>query len=228
MLFKSQVLTQASGSVGGLTYSHNAGGMYTRARTIPVNSNTVYQQAVRNNVAQLAVYWQAELSAAEREAWENYATQVPLVNRLGDSRPISGIAMFIKCNSVRLQAGLAIVESGPTVYSLASLTAPTFAVDASDDNVAVGYTNTDGWAREVGGALLVYASRPQPATINYFKGPYRYIGKQLGAATPPSSPVTLSLAFPVNQNDRVFFKVVAVRADGRVSAPFRGYDDAGA
>ena len=50
MLFKSAAFTQASGSVGGLTFAHNRGGMYTRARSIPVNPKT--QQTGRCREAQ--------------------------------------------------------------------------------------------------------------------------------------------------------------------------------
>ena len=48
MLFRGTHLTDASGSLSGVTYSHNRGGAYTRNRSIPVNPNTVQQQAVRN------------------------------------------------------------------------------------------------------------------------------------------------------------------------------------
>ncbi|KKM06452.1 hypothetical protein LCGC14_1743870, partial [marine sediment metagenome] len=48
MLFKSGLITQGSGSIGGLTASHNRGGMYFRARTIPTNPATSFQTVVRN------------------------------------------------------------------------------------------------------------------------------------------------------------------------------------
>ena len=49
MKFTSQVYTQASGSVGGLTYSHNRSGMYTRARSTPTDPASTLQLERRSN-----------------------------------------------------------------------------------------------------------------------------------------------------------------------------------
>jgi len=228
MKFKSALVTQVSGSVGGMTGSHNAGGLYFRARAVPVNPNTVQQQAVRNFMSQCAAAWSQTLTQEQRDAWSNYAASVPITDTLGEARFISGISHFVRSNVARLQAGLARIDAGPAVYVLPDFTAPSFAADASDDNVAITFTNGDAWAGEVGGAMLVFASRPQPASIVYFKGPYRYAGKISGAVSPPASPATLDLPFPVVENDRVFFQVRVCRADGRLSSPFRGFDDAAA
>ena len=94
MLIKSQLITQASGSIGGLVGSHNAGGMYFRARTIPVNPGSAAQIAVRNIVAQLTAAWTADLTAAQRTAWQTYADNVPTTNRLGDSINIPASSAF--------------------------------------------------------------------------------------------------------------------------------------
>lgn len=221
MKFKSAVYTQASGSVGGLTYSHNRGGMYTRARRIPVNVNTVEQQAVRNALSQAVTAWKETLTAPQRADWATYATNTPMVNRMGDAIDIGALPQYVRANVTRLQAGLDRVDAGPTTYGLPTFTTPTFTVDASNDTVSVDFTNTDDWATEVGGAMLVYASRPQSSTINSYKGPYRYAGKVSGAGTPPTSPETLDLPYPVIEGQKIFLRVVVVRTDGRVSSPFR-------
>ena len=220
MLFKSTILAQASGSVGGSTFSHNQGGKYIRERAIPVNPNTSFQQEVRNTLANLASAWSDELTEDQRLAWGVYAANVPLVNRLGDARTVTGNAWFIKANSVRIQAGLARVDDGPVVFSLATMTAPVGTLVPASDEVSVAFTDTDGWATEVGGALLVYASRPFGPAINYFKGPYRYTGLVEGAVVPPTSPEVLDLPFPIEIGQQVGTRFVAVRADGRVSSPF--------
>lgn len=221
MKFKSAVFTQASGSIGGITYSHNTGGMYVRARATPTNPNSTYQQDVRSYLASLAIAWATTVSDANRALWADYAANVPLVDRLGESRPIPALAMYCRCNVPRLQAGLARVDAGPTLFSLAQLTAPSVTVDAATDNVGVAFTNTDTWATAVGGALLVYASRPVSPAINFYKGPYRYAGKIAGAVSPPTSPEDIELPFTVVAGQQVFFRFVATNADGRLSADFR-------
>lgn len=227
MKFKSQVYASVSGSVGGLTYSHNSGGMYCRARAIPTNPNSAFQQVLTNSMGQLTTRWGQTLTQAQRDAWAVFATNVPVVDTLGESRTIPPLAWYIKANSLRVQAGLSVIDAAPTVFELATLTIPVLTATAASATGSLAYTNTDAWAGEVGGALLVYASRPQNAGIQFFKGPYRYAGRVNGAATPPTSPATITLPFTTGPaNSKIFMKVVAVRADGRPSSPFRIFDAA--
>lgn len=222
MLFKSQVYTQASGSVGGLTYSRNAGGMYTRGRAMPVNPNTVQQAEVRALMAQLSNTWVNVLSEANRSAWSSYAEATPITNRLGEPINISGLAMFNRTNLPRLQAGLTMVTNGPTIYDLGEFTSPSIdSIDASDSELNLDYNDSDEWASEVGSAMLVYVSRPQNVTINYFKGPYRFAGLIAGAVSPPAPPVSIPLPFSVQAAQRVFIQVRVSRLDGRLSNVFR-------
>lgn len=225
MKFKSNLLAQASGSLGGTTFSHNASGMYTRNRSIPTNPNTVYQQAVRGNMALLSTAWVQTLTAAQRQSWIDFAAAVPYINSLGDPVFLNGVAMYNACNGARLRGGLSRVDDGPTVYSLAELTNPTVAsVSASGGTASIVFTTSDAWNQEDGGALFVYASRPQNASVNFFKGPYRYAGQVTGStSSPPTSPASITLPFAVAAANRVFFRFIAVRADGRISAPFRTY-----
>lgn len=220
--FKSALLTQASGSIGGLTFSRNKGGMYVRSRALVTNPNSVYQAAVRARFAQLATRWTQTLDDGQRLLWTIYGEQVPITNSVGDSINLSGLAWYQAMNGARLSAGLSIINDAPFDYSLAALTAPVVAsVDEAADTASVVFTNTDAWAGEVGGALIVYASRGQNASRNFFKGPYRYAGRVLGAASPPTSPASITLPFDVGAGQKVFFMFRAVRADGRISAPFR-------
>lgn len=227
MKYKSQIVTQASGSVGGTTYSHNASGLYQRARSIPVNPNSPQQAAVRGFQSQLSNHWVNTLSVAQRAAWDTYAQNVLIPNTLGDPVNIGGIAQYIRSNVPRLQAALARVDTAPTIFDLGEFTNPTIsAVDAAADEVDVGFTNTDDWAGEVGSAMLVLASRPQNSSVNFFKGPYRFAGLIAGAVVPPTSPATLALPFPVVAGQRVFFQFRVSRVDGRLSGTFRNFGTA--
>lgn len=222
MKFNSLVYGAVSGSIGGITYAHNTGGMYARARATPTDPASSFQQALRNAMGALTTRWLTTVTAAQRAAWDVFSQNVPVLDTLGQPRLIPALSWYIKCNSLRLQASVAVVDAGPTVYELATLTLPVPAITPAGTTVSVAYTNTDSWAGEVGGYLLVYASRPQNATINFFKGPYRFAGKVAGAVVPPTSPSVITLPFTSGPaGSRQFFKWVAVRADGRPSAIFR-------
>lgn len=218
MKYKSALLTTGSGKIRGIVASHNRGGQYFRGLTVPVNPNTAQQQAVRNALSSLQVLFANTLTLAQRVGWQTYATNTPVTDALGDSITLTGQQMFVKCNTLRSQAGLTIIAAPPGVYGLSGITIPVPTIIAAGTTASVAFTNTDAWAGEIGGALLVYASRPMGATINYFKGPYRYAAKVAGAVSPPASPSVVTLPFTIGSaGTKMGFRFVAVRADGRPS-----------
>jgi hypothetical protein len=219
--FKSLMFQQASGSLAGTVFSHNRGGQYTRNRSIPVNPGTVFQTAVRNFMADLTSKWNNLLTPLQRIGWNDYAFLVPLPDTLGEPRNVGGLGMYVRSNVPRLQAALARVDDAPTVYNLGELTAPTIDGAAAPNGLDIGFTNTDEWANEVGGALFVLASKGQNPSINFFKGPYRFTGVVLGAAVPPTSPASLVLPQTVAAGQQLFVQCRASRADGRLTSPFR-------
>lgn len=225
MKFKSLLMTQASGSIGGLTASHNRGGMYFRARATPVNPNTPQQQLVRAIVGQLAALWANTLTALQRAAWDLYALQVPLADRLGEPRNVGGLAMYIRSNTPRLQAQQPRIDNGPTVFTLPALEAlvmesPSEAVQQTVFDYQEEPVIPEVWLSEDGAVLMCYGSRPQNASINYFKGPYRLTGFLLGdSGVPLTPPFTFGISFPFVQGQKVFTRVQLSRADGRLSLP---------
>lgn len=222
MLFKSQVFTQASGSVGGLTYSRNAGGMYTRARAIPVNPASLQQQEVRNAIGVLTARWVETLTQAQRDDWAVYAGNVTLINRLGEALPVAPLAQYVRSNVPRIQAGLPIVDDAPTVFDLGSFSMPGPLTATAPTGLSLPFTNADDWANEDDAAMLIYVSRPQNPSVNFFKGPYRLAGSILGdGTTPPASPAVLVAPFPLNAGQKVFLQGRVTRADGRLSTPFQ-------
>ncbi len=222
MKFSSTIYAAVSGSIGGITYAHNQGGMYARARAVPTNPNTAQQQVMRNAMGNLTTAWLTVLTAAQRTGWSTFAANVPVLDALGQSRTIPPLSWYVKANSLRLQVGLTRIDAPPVIFELATMTLPVPTIVAAGTTVSVAFTNTDGWAGEVGGALLVYASRPQNATKNFFAGPYRFAGRVNGAGTPPTSPAVITLPFTIGPTgSRMMFKFIALRADGRPSAVFR-------
>lgn len=219
MKFKSTIFAQTSGSLAGKTFAHNQGGLYTRARAIPVNPNTFAQQNVRNALKTLTGRWGSAVTAAQRAAWATYAANVPLINTLGDARPIGALSMYVRCNVPRLSnEGTAfIVDDGPTVYSLGTFSAPS--PTRASANFSIAYTNTDDWAIADGGFLFAYVSKPQSKTINFFKGPYLFLGEVAGnTMTPPTSPAVMTPAQPAMASQRYFFRFNASNADGRLTS----------
>lgn len=227
MLFKSGLITQGSGSIGGMTIAHNSGGQYIRARTIPTNPNTPAQQTVRNAMAILSTRWVEALTQVQRDAWQVYAGNVTVTNALGDQINISGLNMYIRGNVSRILGSLPIADNAPTIFDIGTFSDPGFTIDTANDELDISFTDTDDWANEDDAAMMVFASNVQNPTINYFKGPYVFIGQILGdSITPPTSPAAIALPGPTVIGQRSFFRVNVTRVDGRLSGNFLGSADA--
>jgi len=223
-LFKSGIIASASGSAGGYTFSHNRGGMYIRNRSIPTNPNSGFQQVIRAALVSLTSKWGEVLTEAQRDAWTVYADQVLIPNSFGDPRAISGIAHYVRCNVSRIQAGLTRVDNAPTIFNLGDVTQPTIAGLTPPAALTVAFDNTDDWANEDGGALLVYVAPPRPQSVNFFKGPYRYAGMIEGdGSIPPTSPaaITTPFAYSATTAQRCNVTIRCSRADGRLSGNFQ-------
>lgn len=228
MKYKSIVYGEAAGSVAGLVYSHNRGGQYVRARVVPVNPNTAFQQAIRGFLATIVAAWNTVLSSEQRALWEAYADAVEIPDILGEPRNAGGIGHFVRSNVPRLQEGFARIDEPPEVFALPTFTPPVLTAAETTQLVSVAFTQADSWAHEVGGCLYVYVSRPTNPSINYFKAPYRFGDGIRGALVPPTTPATFTAPFPFLQGQRLHWFVRAGRADGGLSSPFRGRFLAGA
>ena len=222
MKYTGGIVAGGSGSIGGCTFSRNRFGSYIRNRSIPVNPNSIYQQTVRNALTTLSSRWSQTLTGAQRSAWETYAANVPTTDWEGNQIFLTGFNWYVGCNTLRIQSTLSIIDAGPTTYVLPTFTLPVPTASASTTSLA--FTNTDAWANEVGGALIAFTSRPQSPTINFFKGPYRFSGTVLGSGTPPTSPQVITNPFTAAAPNRLHYKFVIVRADGRSSSPLFNFD----
>ena len=212
------ILTTMSGSLGGITAARNKGGQYLRARVVPVDPGTPAQTTLRTVFSGLAIAWQTLLSAAQREAWDTYAENVTVVNRIGETVNLTGLQMYIRSNVPRVQAGFARVDDGPVSFNLGEFTDISIAIVGGGALVSVTFEDTDAWVNEDDAALLVLTSREKAPTINFFKGPYRLAGSVDGSSTvPPTSPQDLTSDFTYTTGNKGFAQVRVTRADGRLS-----------
>lgn len=213
-----------AGKIGGTVYARNRYGQYARSWANPVNPRSDRQTAIRGIIGALGDLWGQSLSDDQRAGWENYASNVEMKNRLGETIQLSGFNHFCRSNAVRIHAGLETVLDAPAIQALAEHD-PDFAISVSAGslNVEVAFDEGKDWVGEDGGALLVHLSSLVNSNIQFYGGPYRYAGKILGDdTTPPTSPATITYPGPTPQaGQRIFAKARIVRADGRASEFFR-------
>jgi len=219
MKFKSQLVSQVSGSVGGLVGARNAYGMYFRARTLPVNPNTPAQVLVRGAMTAAHEAWQA-LSEAVKSQWDGYAKATPLTKN-GTQYTITGLAMFLRAYIQRTVADVAIPADPPDEPGLTDIGEITATVVAATKKVSIAFDNTKPWAANDNGVLLVSVSDLISVNVNYFTGPFRYIGKIEGAtATPPTSPVLLDDIHTRTAGQIAMVRVIAQDHKSRLSQEY--------
>lgn len=173
-LIKSTVLAQISGSINGMTFSHNRGGAYARNRSIPSNPGTDRQDEVRTALSSLAKAWADALTESQRNLWRVYGAGTTVTNRLGDQITLSGIAAFQRINLFRMSSlDLAPILDPPALHPVRE-PAPSF-----QGVTSAGQTPEDPVTATIGvpGAtenygISVYYSGPLSPGIRYFRGPY--------------------------------------------------------
>lgn len=212
-----------AGSIAGTTFSRNRYGSYARARTKPINPNTAGQQLVRSAMAALTARWSQVLTAAQRTAWNLYGSNVVMTNRLGESINLSGFNHYIRSNAFLQAYSKAIVDIGPTIFEIPA-SDPLFTITAAEgaQQITVNFDDTMDWDNEDGGYLIYYQGSPQNAQRNFFGGPWKLLSYTAGVTgVPVASPVVESAVIAVAEGQRLWAYARILRADGRLSAPFR-------
>jgi len=91
------VVGQVSGSIGGLTFSHNRFGAFMRSRVKPVVVNTYYTNLQRTFFQQCTSAWK-DLVPSNRQAWTTWAQNNPFTDRMGNSQILTGHQAFMSCS----------------------------------------------------------------------------------------------------------------------------------
>ena len=215
-------VTQMSGSVGGSTFARNRSGNYVRSRTKPVNPNTARQVAVRAALAFLTDRWAQTLTANQRIAWNLYASNVVMQNKLGESINLSGFNHYIRSNAWLAHLGAPTVDDGPVIFEIPAAD-PAFAVTISEGTQVWTITFDDGmdWVSEDGASLIMYNGQPQNAQRNFFDGPWQFMNSIAGNnGAPPVSPLDRAASYTYTEGQRAWVYARILRADARLSQPF--------
>lgn len=217
MKFTSTVYGAASGSIGGITYSRNRGGQYTRIRSIPSNPATERQGLARENLATAVAYWTNEIDATQRTAWASYAQATPVVDSLGQQVILSGQQMFIRSATSRLMTGYPIIGTAPTVSGLGNT--PQWAADPVVDvstGLITGTLEVDGGL--IDDKLAIYMSRPVPQSRTPAHEPRRFASSTPYNVGDHIFEVEMPTPFMVTAGQLVRVVAIIIYGDQRISA----------
>lgn len=213
MLFLSDRLTSASGSIGGTTFSHNRFGQYTRARRKPVNPNTAFQQSQRDSFASGTANWRS-LSAVQRESWEVYAAASPTVNKLGQTVHLTGQQQYTASFSFATRLGLTPVTTAPSTPGKLAIGSPAVVIDASALTVAITLLDVEDDVD-----VAAFVGSPISAGVAFFAGPYQLRGSgQVATGAVTLSAQTGRNAFPYVAGQRIPYRLAGINIAGATTA----------
>lgn len=107
--------TEARGRFGGLIANTWRGISSMKSSSSPAQPRSALQLKIRARSTMLVRYWGTTLSAPERTLWNEYASGHPEIDWTGNSKRLSGLNWFVRCNIRLLSLAQAIIESPPVV-----------------------------------------------------------------------------------------------------------------
>lgn len=155
LLKMGSIVTNISGKVGGQTFGVGRSGQYLKNTGSYINKQTPLRRLQNSRISYLTGIWRT-LNQNDRNAWNNVATNFPKVNRVGDSRILSGFNLFVQFNANRIMHGLQVNNNAPAPYSFNQFAMDSYVI--SDGGMVIDFEVTD-----VNCFYAIFASNPVSA-----------------------------------------------------------------
>lgn len=132
---------QISGSIGGTTFGHNRYGQYARRRAVPVKVTSIAAYTIKAFFSGASSAWQS-LSAANKLAWNTWATTNPVIDALGMPQALTGHAAFVGNRARMLYAGETPLTTPPVDPAPNPLTSLVLTADIGAGGVELAFAET--------------------------------------------------------------------------------------
>lgn len=135
----SAIISEIRGTLGGNVFSSNKGGNYVRRYKKPTNRNTIAQQVMRTLFMTLSSLWRS-LSYSQRAAWTTIATHYSYMNKLGESKILSGQQLYMKLNQqIQTYNQFGTITTFPLLETPAEpQTFPTMSIEDGECDIIAG------------------------------------------------------------------------------------------
>ena len=197
------VVDNISGKLNGTVFAKNKGGNYMRSKSKPSNPKTAAQMAVRAQFGAISSAWK-NLTESARSAWRESASNFPYINRLGDSKILSGFALHQKLNTNLDLIGESMLTFPPepkTPVNFSSINLAAFKPAEGGDQMTILAPLS---AVDANSKTLIFATPPLSHGVENFENKLRLIGVR------PSS--SFATEFDVNEEYEEVFGVLPVGA----------------
>lgn len=151
-------ITDMKGSIGGITFQHNASGKIARIKPKPNLSQTELQRQQHQAVNFYNIEWH-KLTLVQQQAYNTYAGLNQKLDRFGKLRSITGFNWFFSINYNRQVFKYPIATTPPAYNLPTSLTTAILMVTP----VAIGINLSPMWV-PVNSGLYIYFTSPITTT----------------------------------------------------------------
>lgn len=210
------LIGQARGSIGGLTFSNSRSGPFIRTRRGPAQATTNPQANARSLFSNAAAHWRNQLTNDQRAAWNTLAASTPFDNALGNKMYLSGFSLYIRNNAIRPLLELNFLTEPPsTAICEPILCYPTLIGDPPAWTIGLNPAPPAGdlWH------TLVSFSRPHPFSVTAPHQPF-HNSTIWDTAHSATFPPILTAECPPSYDNRFFFRFRTAWDEGQTSEQY--------
>lgn len=207
-----------SGSWAGNTHSHNRAGQYRRNRRSPVQPVGTGRRAfIRSTFGAASTSW-GGLTDAQRNAWDSFAADHPVVDSLGQSLVLTGAQMLNRVYVSCLNVGLSAPTVPPTILDVPDLSGAVVTFSVATGVSISGITGIDA------AMIAVAFSRPMSPGRTFNKTFWQPLGAA-GYKDVEDLPYTLTTAVYAAEfgtplvGQRVFVRITPLSEQGWNGTP---------
>jgi len=217
----TNLVADIRGKLNGGVHSRNKGGSIIRTKVTPTNPSTVYQQAVRSNVQQIANAYPNLLSDAQRASWTSYGQSAGAISIFGNGTILSGIAAFQAVNLIILAAGGTLLMDAPSTGLISSINSASLTANHVGPALSVTFTPSPLVGPE---GIYIFATPAISPGIGNTSTRLRLIG-YVSAGASPLDILALWQArfgtFPASAGQRIAVTIQVMNlTTGNISAAF--------
>mgnify|MGYP001332534141 CR=1 FL=1 len=218
VLFSGIAGVDLRNKLNGSVFSKNRYGAYVRTKVTPVNPQSTAQQLVRNRLSTQSQAWRG-LTEPERQSWIDGAVNFPFTDIYGNTKILSGQALYVKLNTNLAQAGIAANSVCPSPVSLDALVLTSLTADAGGPTLEL--TTLSGMI-QANQTLVVQSSGNVTPGKMFVKNLFRFIGIYTAATPFPIDLYADNLAVHgvLVTDNKIFIRAFFVSNDtGQVGIP---------
>lgn len=203
-ILTTAIVADIRNKLNGSVFSKNRYGSYVRTKVTPVNPQTIYQQAARNNLATSSQSWRG-LSDPQRQSFIDGAINFPQTDIFGNTKVLSGQALYVKLNTNIANLGGAPLTACPMPVALATLNSLVLTATQTGAVVSLEYGTTGANADQF---IVVEATPLISSGRSFVKNQFRFLDSVASNTASPfvlTAPYAARFTAPIS-NFKIFIR----------------------